>query len=1189
MRLTCFTLLVSVFGASLAWAPPARAASPAATRWIVLLKEKPVVQQYPGRIEKTRAAAEPYRQHLQQVQAGLRPQIEGMHVRVTGSLQHLLNCIFVVATPAQAAALRKLPGVKAVTRQRQYRRADQDTMSNVSQAWAASAIGGETNAGAGIKIGMIDSGIDQTHPAFQDPSLTPPSGYPICKVPPSDCPTLPSQCAYTNNKIIVARSYVCEIVYADSTDASDLAAQSRPDDLSARDLVGHGTRTAAIAAGMPVTYNGTTITGVAPKAFLGNYKIFGSDDVNPNGSGNIYQALEDAVTDGMDVVNLSLGSPAWYSGPLDEDPNYCPSSGLPNSPIPIPTDACDPFAFEVENAMENALVTVVVAAGNSGADGYQFNLGCGSPPCDNFSAPTFSTISSPAYAPSAIAVGGIQNDVTYVQQVEVTQTGAPPDLQAITALESYDGFALSAPLPAKPLLDVTQAGDSTGLLCNPLGATAVSGVLVLVQQGTCSDVTKVTNAQVAGAAGVIEIAGVTGNVLYPPYGLAGTTIPTFIIDQSDGANLKSYIDSNPGAMTVLDPKPYQVSAASQGYPPYAMAIFSSRGPANETGALKPDLVAAATDFLTPTQSYDPYGELFNFYGYGTAQGTSFAAPMVSGSAALVKQSNPNLTPLQIRSALVNTASLANLTTSDASTQASVTEAGAGLLQTQNAVQSTVQVVPSPGSSFNPYFGATVSFGTVGTSLTPSGTLTFDNTGASPVTLSMSVQQSANYATTAASVSVSPSTVTIPAGTPGSPGQAKATVTVAGGAPAAGRFEGVITATGGPVPLKIPYMYVVPSGIPYDVIPLNAVQPGQGYSAFDGAVGAYIPWVYQGCTNTNNSCVNDYGPIAVQVVDQTGAPVYGVPVEWGVTEGNGLWDSYDSDQYTNQNGIAGAAFYLGTSPGPQEFAVLVDGISYPVPFDGYARVPPAINAGGIVDGASFKLTSVAPGSWISVFGTNLSDTTQGTSGVNTAFDNCSVCNVVNQALPMGIDGASFSFDTSSQSLPGRMLYVSPTQLNVQIPWELAGASAAVKSIVNYTYGTEYALTLAQYSPGFFQVPLGSNNAAAEDLSYNVVNASNPVARGSYVQLFMNGLGPVTNQPGDGLAAPGPPNLATTMAAPTITIGGQPVTDVQFSGLAPGFVGLYQVNVQVPEGISAGAQPITCTIGGVTATTAQLYVK
>jgi len=1185
---------MSVFAASLSFAAAASAATPAATHWLVLLKEKPVVEQYPGRIEKTRAAAEPYRQHLQQVQASLRPQIEGLHARMTGSVQHLLNGIFVVATPAQAAALRKLAGVKAVTPLRRYRKADQDSIGNVAQDWATSAIGGETNAGAGIKIGIIDTGIDQTHPAFQDPTLVAPAGFPKYDNTADQ--------GFTTNKVIVARSYVTYLVISDVCSTCSTPSESRPDDLTARDLSGHGTGVASVAAGMPVTYNGTTITGVAPKAFLGNYKVFGSDEVN---SGTSFEgpilALEDAVTDGMDVVNLSLGSPAWYSGPLDEDSTYCPSTGLPNSPIPIPTDACDPFAYEVESAMENAQVTVVVAAGNYGVNGYQFNYGCGSPPCDNYSAPTFGTIASPAYAPSAIAVGGIQNDVTYVQQVEVIKSGAPSNVQAIAALESYDGPAPLTPLTA-PLLDVTQAGDSTGLLCNPVGATALSGNLALVLQGSCTDATKVTNAQSAGAVGVIEIADISGTALYPPSGLAGTTIPTFVIDQSDGANLKSYIDSNPGASATLDPRPYQVSATSQGYAPYSVADFSSRGPVNETGALKPELVAVGTDFLMPTQNYDPYGDLFSFFRYGTADGTSFATPMVSGSAALVKQSNPNLTPLQIKSALVNTASLSNLTTSDTSAQASVSEVGAGLLQTQNAVISTVQVVPTPGSSYDPYFGATVSFGSLGAWLTPSGnpsgTLTLDNTGASPVTLTMNVQQSANYSTTAAHVSVNPSTVTIPAGTPSNPGKASVTITLSGGAPAAGRFEGVITTSGGPVPLTIPYMYLVPSGIPYDVIPLNGVQPGQGYTAFDGAIGAYIPW-YTACDAGNNSCVNDYGPLAVQVIDQTGAPVSDLPVEWGVTEGDGAIDLNNSDSYTNANGVAGAAVYLGSSAGPQEFAVLVDGISYPLPFDGYARVAPAINTGGIVDGASFKLTSVAPGSWISVFGTNMSDTTQGANGVDVAFDNCSLCNVVNQALPMGIDGAAFSFDTSSQSLPGRLNYVSPAQLNLQVPWELAGqASAIVKSIVNYTYSPEYTLTLAQYSPGFFVIDT-ANDVAALDLSYNLVNSGNPVARGTYVQLFMNGLGPVNcpagppicasaNQPADGVGAPSNP-LATTVATPTVTIGGQAVTTVEFSGLAPGFVGLYQVNVQVPAGISAGQQPITCTIGGVTSTTAQLWVK
>ena len=1170
MRLTTFTLLLSVCALSLVSTPLARAASAGGTQWLVLLNDPPVVQRYPGRIERTRAAAAPYRQHLQQVQASLRPQIESMHVRVTGALQHLVNGMFVVATPQQAAALKKLSGVKAVMHIRRYHKADQLSLSQVQQAWSVSAIGGESNAGAGIKIGIIDTGIDQTHPAFQDPSLVAPAGYPIADNQ--------ADLAFTSNKVIVARSYVSDIVYSDvSSSATDLASGSRPDDLTARDLDGHGTAVAAVAAGMATSYNGVTITGVAPKAFLGNYKVFGSDDVNPNGSGNILQALEDAVTDGMDVINLSLGS-SGYGGPLDTDPTYCVNSSLPSGPIPIAYDACDPFAYEVESAVENGLVTVVAAAGNQGADGYQFNYGCGLPPC--YSTPTFGTVGSPAYAPSAVAVGGIQNDVTYVQRVEVT------GLQSIDAFESYDGPP-PLTLVKGTLVDATQ----TGSLCNP-SPTALTGDIVLVLQGACDDETMVTNAQNEKAAGVIEIANASS--FYLPYGLSGTVIPTFIVGQSDGANLITYAGANPTATATLDPRPYQVPADSLGLVPYSLAFFSSRGPVIATGALKPDVVAAATDFLIPMESYDPEGELFNFAQYGTTQGTSFATPMVSGSAALVKQANPDLSPLQIVSALVNTASLSNLVTSDLSSQASVSEAGAGLLQTKNAVLSTVQIVPQ-----------SVSFGLAGVTLSTSQTLNLYNTGAQ-VTLTMNVQQSSGFSTSAAQVLVnnaSSATVTVPAGSPSSPGSTSVTVTLAGNEPPAGRYEGVIAVTGAPVPLSIPYMYVIGDGVPYDVIPLNDTEPGQGFIAFDGGIGAQIPW-YQPCDNTNNSCINDYGPIAIQVIDQFGAPVAGYPVTWDVTEGGGsvVNDPNYTDSYTNANGIAGATVNVGPTEGAQEFTATVSGMT--LPFDGYARMTPVINPGGIVDGASFTGgKAVAPGSWISVFGTNMSDTTQGADGITKygVFPFCSLCNVVNQALPMGIDGAAFSFDTASLSVPGRFSYVSPAQLNVQVPWELTGqTSATVKSIVNYTYSPEYTLALAEYSPGFFIIDTTNQSVAAEDVDYHVVTTSNPVARGAAVQLFLNGLGPVnctagppsctsSGQPADGVGAPSnPQQLATTKTNPTITIGGQ-TAHLIFSGLAPYFASLYQVNVIVPSGIGTGLQSITCSIGGVTSKTGYLAVK
>jgi hypothetical protein len=110
--------------------------------------------------------------------------------------------------------------------------------------------------------------------------------------------------------VIVARSYVPILNSGDP-------ATSTPDDYSPRDRIGHGTATAMAAGGEANTGPSDTITGVAPKAFLGSYKVFGSPGVNDFTSGDaVIEAIEDAFKDGMDIVSLSLGGTA-LSGPQD--------------------------------------------------------------------------------------------------------------------------------------------------------------------------------------------------------------------------------------------------------------------------------------------------------------------------------------------------------------------------------------------------------------------------------------------------------------------------------------------------------------------------------------------------------------------------------------------------------------------------------------------------------------------------------------------------------------------------------------------------------------------------------------------------------------------------------------------------------------------------------------------------------
>jgi uncharacterized protein (TIGR03437 family) len=195
------------------------------------------------------------------------------------------------------------------------------------------------------------------------------------------------------------------------------------------------------------------------------------------------------------------------------------------------------------------------------------------------------------------------------------------------------------------------------------------------------------------------------------------------------------------------------------------------------------------------------------------------------------------------------------------------------------------------------------------------------------------------------------------------------------------------------------------------------------------------------------------------------------------------------------------------------------------------------------------------------------------------------------LPLSIDLVNVSFDVPSAnpgiSVPAYLSYVSPNQVNVFVPWELNGqTSVKMKVTIDYSVGNVITVPVANYSPAFFET-VPSTTVAALDENYHLVSSTNPVVRGHYVQLYVNGLGPVSNQPASGDPAPSSP-LAQTPALPQVTIGGQNA-QVQFSGLAPGWVGLYQVNALVPTGISAGNQQITISIGGKTSKTSGLPVQ
>ena len=1100
--------VIALSGFIFGWAALPAAAQPRAQHYIIFLEDASVAEHLaPGEQPKSETART-YQQQIQAKQEALKSELASRNIQVVGSVSTVLNAIFVIAPKSRLNEIKSLPGVLGVVPGRRYHLNLNRAIALVDAANAWNLLGGIQNAGKGIKIAMIDTGIEQTHPAFQDSSLVVPAGFPICKTAyPNGTEVAIANCsAYTNNKVIVARSYVP--LDAAGSDLNNPAPDSTPDDYTPRDRVGHGTGTASAAAGVLNTGpTGVAFNGVAPKAFLGNYKVFGSPNVNDGAADDaIIMAVEDALNDGMDIASISLGGPA-FTGPLDTGAACGNAAGVP----------CDPLSVAVENAIKGGMV-ISIAAGNDGD---------GSASLNNPNIPTLNTIESPGVVPDAITVGSTTNSHYFLDGVKVLGSGVPGNLQQIQGVLG-DGAAPSN--SGAPLADVTSTGDN-GLACSALPAGAFTGDLVLVERGTCNFTVKATNVLNAGGVGIIFYMADSSALISPELDGILTGV---MISNSDGLALKSFIDSNPGYSALIIEDAFEVNKSSYNL----LSLYSSTGPAVGTNAVKPDLVATGgsddffTDIYLAAQNYDPQGGLYSANGYTAGSGTSFATPLVSGAAALVKQQllqqHPNLTPTpaQIKSALVNAA--AQMVTADENNDSvGVQQLGGGLLDVAAALESSFTVTP-PSLSFG-----------VPTALPVSQTFQITNNGASSANLSLVITPAVPLS--GASLGLSQQNVTLAGGA-----SASITATLTGSLPSAGSYSGFVTIQGPSSSVRVPYLFLVGSDGVANIVGLS------------------------GPSDTNPG--QDAGLIAVKLIDSNGVPVSGQTV--GFSAGTGA-SVQNVQSVTNAYGIASAEAFLGNSPGDYNYIIRYGRSSFTLTATAIAT--PTISAAGVVDGATFAAGKpIAPGSYISIFGSNLSSTID---SAKTAI------------LPLALDLVTVSFDVPSAglSLPGNVLFVSAGQVNVQVPWELQGQSSVQMKVsvadgFGIAFGNVVTVPLANYEPGFFLI--NGNQAAALDLNNHVIGTSNPAIPGQYVQLYANGLGPVNNQPADGNPALSSQSTCTTSA--TVMINNQNAP-VNFCGLAPGFPGLYQVNAMVPSSLAAGTYPITVSIGSVTSPAANIVVK
>jgi uncharacterized protein (TIGR03437 family) len=240
------------------------------------------------------------------------------------------------------------------------------------------------------------------------------------------------------------------------------------------------------------------------------------------------------------------------------------------------------------------------------------------------------------------------------------------------------------------------------------------------------------------------------------------------------------------------------------------------------------------------------------------------------------------------------------------------------------------------------------------------------------------------------------------------------------------------------------------------------------------------------------------------------------------------------------------------------------LNYTLRITGTRAIAPTFNVNTIFDTASGRANAITPGELIWIYGTALGPL----DGVEAEFNQ-------QGQLPTTLAGVTVTFD----GIAAPLIFASFNALLVQVPNELAGRSAT-SIVVNYqnVASTMVAKVVVAASPGLYTrggAGVGQLTALNPDGTRN--SAANPVERNTYVVVYANGLGLVNPGVATGQRAPFTPLSMATFPI-TASIGGQPA-QVLYAGLAPGFVGLFQLNIAVPANASTGVVPLTLTINGV----------
>jgi minor extracellular serine protease Vpr len=654
----------------------------------------------------TSAEKDQIKAQLKGAQDGLRSRIEGAGGTVLAQFQSALNGIKVSIAKNRLGDLQGLPGVTRILSVGQVYPDNATSVPYIGapQVWN---VGPAPNLrGEGIKIGVIDTGIDYTHANFAGPGTV--AAYTAANLA-DTLPANPLLFGPGAPRVKGGFDLVGD-AYNAGAPAGSPALTPHPDP-NPLDCNGHGSHTAGTAAGSGVTgagatyagpYNSSIYTpgafrigpGVAPKADIYSYRVFGC-----TGSTNVtVDAIDMAFDDGMDVVNMSLGS----------------SFGT--------NDAASAVAST--NAAKAGMI-VVASAGNSGPNQY--------------------ITGSPAAGSGAISVAANDSNQTF-GGLTLSFPGGP-----ITAINA-NGWPVAngTSYTIKVIQDnpgTLTRNEALGCRVADFGALAPNTMAVVVR-GTCARVAKAIFGQQAGAAAVAMINTDSG---LPPFEGPITVnpddgVPFTVTIPFVGVRgvLGPAATADPDLLVAADNQLVTLTNTSITNGNFSgLASFTSGGPRNGDSWLKPDITAPGVSIISTGNGTGNQGMVNS--------GTSMASPHVAGVAALVRQAHPSWSVENIKAAIVNTGNPAAI---GGTTPYRTSRAGTGLVQPLPAVKTAVVAIGDTGT-------ATLNYGfeELNADFVKTKQIKLYNLGSSPATFNIA-QTNASGSPHAVTVDGS---VTIPAG------------------------------------------------------------------------------------------------------------------------------------------------------------------------------------------------------------------------------------------------------------------------------------------------------------------------------------------------------------------------------------------------------------------------------------------